>query len=82
MARFTITLGQAQAIAEMIHFDFRKFDFDQFRIGLEVELEHAKTVHGDLLTVGKIVVDHLREHGHYYDHLIAMENRMRAGKRP
>lgn len=41
----------------------------EFLKGYEVEWEHAHTVDYDLLTVGKIVLDHLEEDPKYYTHL-------------
>jgi len=38
-------------------------------MGFEVEWEHAHTVDYDLLTVGKIVLDHLKEDPRYYTKL-------------
>jgi len=41
----------------------------QFFMGFQVEWEHAHTVDYDLLTVGKIVLDHLEEDPKYYTKL-------------
>jgi len=51
----------------------------QFFMGFQVEWEHAHTVDYDLLTVGKIVLDHLEENPKYYTKLrkIHRENPMR-----
>ena len=77
-----VTVAQAQSVAEMIGFNFSKFDFDQFRKGLDVEVEHINTVRGNIRTIGFIVLDHLKEHPYYYDYLEVAEKRMKAGKRP
>ena len=59
--------------------DWKKFDVDQFRMGLEVELEHG-TIHSetnvsddDPIITGKIVLAHLREFADYYSRLQKME---------
>lgn len=47
-------------------------DFIQkFTDGLKIEMEHSETVHGDLVVVGKIVLDHLAEDIDYYSKLKA-----------
>lgn len=47
--------------------------FEQFRKGLQVEMEHAEgpldVVHGDLEVLAKIVLAHLVEDPHYYSKL-------------
>lgn len=77
-----VTIAQAHSVAELIGFNFSRFDFDQFRKGLEVELEHLNTVRGNIRTIGFIVLDHLKEHPRYYEYLSKAEERMRLGKRP
>jgi hypothetical protein len=59
--------------------DWSRFDVKQFRIGLDVELEHglrdaATNVTGDdpILT-GKIALAHLNEFADYYTRLAKME---------
>jgi hypothetical protein len=50
----------------------------QIRSGAQVELEHTK----DLKKARKIAIDHLRENPRYYDYLVEMEKRMKAGESP
>ena len=50
-----------------------KVDFAIFKKGFKVETEHAKTVHNDANTIGKIVLDHLKEYADYYDRLEKVE---------
>jgi hypothetical protein len=76
-----VTIAQAQSVAEMIGFNFSKFDFDQFRKGLAVEMEHINTVKGNVKIIGLIVLDHLKEHPRYYDFLEEAEGWMKASKR-
>ena len=55
------------------------FDIDQFRRGMEVELEHGardpetNVTNDDPLITGKIAWAHLREFPDYYDRLAVME---------
>ena len=77
--------AQAGQIGEAIGIDWSRapFDIKQFRIGMEVELEHgshdpATDVTGDdpILT-GKIALAHLKEFPDYYVRLERMEERAR-----
>jgi hypothetical protein len=79
--RRSFTLDQATAVAGELglRFDAVAFDAEQFRRGMEVELEHGRTdpdtdvTHDDPLITGKIAWAHLREMPDYYDRLDAME---------
>jgi Protein of unknown function (DUF5661) len=81
VARRGFTIEQAAAVACEIGLDFTKSEFglEQFRAGMEVELEHGlrdpKTdVTGDdPLVTGKIAWAHLREMPDYYERLEEME---------
>ncbi|HQF41108.1 MAG TPA: hypothetical protein PLY95_01625 [Candidatus Paceibacterota bacterium] len=70
---------EAKQIGEQLGIDWSKFDVEQFRQGLEVELEHgtidAKTnVTGDdALITGKIALAHLNELPDYYTRLTKIE---------
>jgi hypothetical protein len=81
MADKTFTAEEAQRIGEAIGIDWSTapFDVEQYRMGLEVELEHgrrdpATNVTGDdpILT-GKIALAHLNEFPDYYTRLGRME---------
>jgi hypothetical protein len=77
--RFTIE--RAQSIGEEIGIDWStsRFDIEQFRRGLEVELEHGRhdpatnVTDDDELTTGKIAWAHLNELPDYYTRLAVME---------
>lgn len=83
------TTEEARQIGERLGIDWSKFDVEQFRMGMDVELEHglhdpSTNVTGDdpLLT-GKIALAHLNEFPDYYTRLDAMEEqakREHAGK--
>ncbi len=72
---------QAREIGERIgiEWDRSRFDVEQFRIGLGVELEHGSAdpatnvSDDDELTTGKIARAHLNEFPDYYTRLAKME---------
>jgi hypothetical protein len=75
------TSDRARMIGEAIGIDWptSRFDVEQFRIGLEVELEHGRhdpatnVTDDDELVTGKIARAHLNEFPDYYSRLAAME---------
>jgi hypothetical protein len=75
------TDDQARSIGEEIGIDWEAaaFDVDQFRRGLEVELEHGSrdpvtdVTGSDPMITGKIAWAHLREYPDYYDRLEVLE---------
>jgi Protein of unknown function (DUF5661) len=72
---------QARAIGERIGIDWAtsRFDVEQFRMGLAVELEHGRhdpqtnVSDDDEQTTGKIAWAHLNEFPDYYTRLARME---------
>lgn len=71
---------QAKAIGDHLGIDWSRFDVEEFRKGMEVELEHgtrdpSTDVTGDdpILT-GKIALAHLNEFADYYTRLTKMES--------
>ena len=78
------TLEQAIEIGEGLGIDWSDFDVEQFRMGLDVELEHgrhdpATDVTGDdPITTGKIAWAHLKEFPDYYTRLARMEAEAKA----
>ena len=74
------TNEDAKRIGEVIGIDWSKFNVEQFRIGLNVELEHglvdSKTnvTNDDEIITGKITLAHLNEFPDYYTQLKKMEN--------
>ncbi|MGZ5315444.1 MAG: DUF5661 family protein [Solirubrobacterales bacterium] len=75
------TSEQAREVGEQIGIDWEKapFDVEQFRAGMDIELEHgtqdpATNVTDDAPTVtGKIALAHLNEFPDYYTRLAKME---------
>jgi hypothetical protein len=62
-----------------IHWETSPFDVEQFRAGMDVELEHGardpqtNVTNDDWILTGKIAWAHLKEFPDYYDRLEAME---------
>jgi hypothetical protein len=74
-----ITTEEAKLTGKRLKIKWDKFNVDQFKIGMEVELEHGTirkrtNVSNDyLLTTGKITLAHLIEIPDYYTRLLKME---------
>lgn len=79
--RASFTVDEARTIGESIGIDWASgaFDVEQFRMGMDVELEHGlrdllTNVTGDEPTItGKIALAHLKEFPDYYTRLARME---------
>ena len=77
----TFSEDEARAIGEAVGIDWAvsRFDVAQFRMGLEVELEHGRrdpatnVSDDDEITTGKIALAHLNEFPDYYTRLAEME---------
>ena len=73
------TLEEAKRIGEELGIDWSKFDVEQFRMGLDVELEHGvrdletNVTHDNEMITGKIALAHLNEYPDYYTRLEKME---------
>ena len=74
------TKDDAKRIGESLGIDWAKFDIEQFRMGLDVELEHGSrelstnVTNNDEITTGKIALAHLNEFPNYYTRLQKMES--------
>ena len=78
------TIEDAKRIGEQLGIDWSKFDVEQFRMGLDVELEHGLidpetnvTDDNEIMT-GKIALAHLNEFADYYTRLDKMEEEAKA----
>jgi len=73
------TAAEAKQIGEALGIDWSKFDIEQYRMGLDVELEHGKVdphtnvTNDDPIMTGKIALAHLNEFADYYTRLDKME---------
>ena len=78
-ARQHFTTEQAREIGEKLGIDWSRFDLEQFRMGLDVELEHGlhdpstDVTGNDPILTGKIALAHLNEFADYYTRLEKME---------
>lgn len=78
------TTEEAQKIGEGLGIKWDKFNVEQFRRGMNVELEHGTVNHNtnvsndDPLTTGKIALAHLNEFSDYYTRLDKMEGEAKA----
>ena len=79
MSGTNFTREEAKMIGEKLGIDWTKFDVEQYRMGMNVELEHGSqdpitnVTNDDPLTTGKIALAHLNEFPDYYTRLAKME---------
>ena len=79
------TSEQAKNIGEQLGIDWSNFNVEQFRMGLDVELEHGlvdphtNVTNDDPIMTGKITLAHLNEFGDYYTRLYKMEEEAESG---
>jgi uncharacterized protein DUF5661 len=79
------TTEQAQNIGTKLGVDWSRFDVEQFRMGLDVELEHGRqnpstdVTGDDPILTGKIALAHLNEISDYYTRLKKMEREAQEG---
>lgn len=84
MPKETFTAEEAKKNGEELGIDWSKFDVEQFRMGMDVELEHGtrdphtNVTNDDPLMTGKIALAHLNEFPDYYTRLEAMEKEAEA----
>lgn len=73
------TTKKAKEIGEALGINWTKFDVEQFRMGMDVELEHGtensvtNVTNDDPLMTGKIALAHLNEFPDYYTRLLELE---------
>lgn len=74
-----ISAEEARNVGSTLKIDWTKVDLEQFRRGLEVELEHGvrdpetNVTNDDLTLTGKIAWAHLKEFPDYYTRLDKLE---------
>ena len=82
------TLKETRTIGNQIGVNWVIHDPEQFRIGLEVELEHVAinqaviATNDDLMTTGRIAMALLNEFPDYYDRLVKMKIKQNKPTRP
>lgn len=79
MTKKVFTSQQAKEIGDKLGIKWDKWDVEQFRMGMDVELEHGKVdphtnvTNDDPPMTGKIALAHLNEFPDYYTRLDKME---------
>jgi len=74
------TKAEAKKIGESLGVDWSQFDVEQYRMGMDVELEHGSrspatdVTHDDPVMTGKIALAHLTEFPDYYTRLAVLED--------
>jgi hypothetical protein len=74
-----ITLEEARRIGDIIGVNWQLYDIEQFRNGMDIELEHGSrdpqtdVTHDDPVLTGKIALAHMKEFPDYYARLERME---------
>jgi hypothetical protein len=83
-AKIHFTTEQAREIGDRLGIDWSRFNVEQFRMGLDVELEHGlndpvtDVTGNDPILTGKIALAHLNEFADYYTRLEKMEREAKA----
>ncbi len=83
MSKKSFGIEEAKQIGEELGIDWKLWDVEQFRMGMDVELEHGtvdrhtNVTNDDPLKTGKIALAHLRELPDYYTRLEKMEQSTR-----
>ena len=78
-AKKHFTAEEARKIGKALGIDWKKFDVEQYRMGMDVELEHGLVdLHTNVtddnpMMTGKIALAHLNEFPDYYTRLSKME---------
>ncbi|MCX6699704.1 MAG: hypothetical protein NTV68_07220 [Methanomicrobiales archaeon] len=79
MSKKHFTTEDAARIGKTLGITWSEFDMEQFRLGLDVELEHGlsapatNVTSDDPVMTGKIALAHLNEFPDYYSRLEKME---------
>jgi hypothetical protein len=75
---------EAKTVGDSLGVDWKRVEVDQFRKGMEVELEHGirdtetNVTGDDVVLTAKIAWAHLKEFPDYYDRLEQMETEAEA----
>jgi hypothetical protein len=85
-AKQHFTTEQAHEIGDRLGIDWSRFEVEQFRMGLDVELEHGLSdpstdvTGNDSILTGKIALAHLNEFADYYIRLAKMEREAKVAE--
>lgn len=84
MSKKIISKEEAKKIGEQLGITWDKFSVDEYKMGMEVEMEHGtvnsltNVSNDDLTVTGKIALAHLNEFADYYTRLLKMEQEAKA----
>ena len=73
------TTEEARRVGDEIGVEWDRFDLEQFRSGMDIELEHGSrdpqtnVTDDDPIVTGKIALAHMKEFPDYYERLDKME---------
>lgn len=79
MSKKVFTEQLAKQVGDKLGIKWDKWDVEQFRMGMDVELEHGKVdphtnvTNDDPIITGKIALAHLNEFPDYYTRLYELE---------
>ncbi len=79
MRKTSFTTEEAKQIGNSLNITWKRWDVEQFRMGLDVELEHGtispstNVTDDDPILTGKIALAHLNEFPDYYIRLAKLE---------
>ena len=87
MNKTRFTTDEARGIGEKLGIDWKlaPFDVEQYRMGLDIELEHrtrdpdTSVTDDDPIMTGRIALAHLKEFPDYYTRLAKMEAEAEGG---
>lgn len=78
-AKTQFSTDEARQIGDDLGITWQQFDVEQFRMGLNVEMEHGSrdpetnVTNDDPMLTGKIAWAHLKEFSDYYTRLVELE---------
>ncbi len=84
MAKQKMSTEEAKRLGDTLGVDWNAIPLEEFRMGLEVELEHGShdpetdVTNNDPVLTGKIAWAHLKEFSDYYTRLEVLENEAEA----
>ena len=84
MSKPQTSIEEARRVGDAIGVDWSRFDLEQFRAGMDVELEHGShdpqtdVTADDPIVTGKIALAHMKEFPDYYERLALMEREAEA----
>lgn len=85
VAKQHFTTEQAREAGDRLGIDWTRLNLEQFRMGMDVELEHGlidpstNVTGNDPILTGKIALAHLNEFADYYTRLDKMEQEAKKG---